>query len=187
MYFKIVILVRTWTEHCEPKHLVFVQVRAHDPRTQTEPNPEQSTWYANKNIDGNKSYKSLPKVTGTWWSLNVTHSHLWVRYILLISPIPSLNLLSYLFGQILDAHAGRTAEDLFPTTYGPPWCLQGREYYVDTIYLTIGTSLLSFFLSFWAVYRDSRKADKLLVGGEKKKEKSTGLTLSKGRAWPCRP
>jgi len=84
-----------------------------------------------------------------------------------ISPIPSLNLLSFLFGRTLDAHAGRTVDDLFPTTtflaYGPPRCLQGRDCYVDAIYLTIGTSLLSSFLCFWAGYRDSRKAAKLQV------------------------
>ena len=49
-------IVRTRTEHSEPEHLVcvqvhwapepnlevHVQVRAHDPRTRTEPNPGQS-------------------------------------------------------------------------------------------------------------------------------------------------
>ena len=81
---------------------------------------------------------------------------------ILLSPIFSLNLLSFLFGRTLDAHAGSKAiEDLFPTiflTYGPPRCLEGRDCYVDAIYLTIGTSLLSFFLSFLAGYRDSCKA-----------------------------
>ena len=83
---------------------------------------------------------------------------------IVISPILSLNLLSFVFGRTLDAHAGGTVEDLLPTTflaYGPPRCLQGRDCYVDAIYLTIGTSLLSFFLSLWAGYRDSRKAAKL--------------------------
>lgn len=76
-----------------------------------------------------------------------------------ISPIFSINILAFLFGQILDAHAGKIVEDLSPTVfYGPPRCLEGRDCYVDAIYLTIGAVLLSFFLSIWAGYRDSCKA-----------------------------
>jgi hypothetical protein len=90
-----------------------------------------------------------------------------------LSSIFSLNLLSFLFGRTLDAHAGKKPlNNLFPTpttttttflldAHGPSRCLQGRDCYVDAIYLTIGTSLLSFFLSLWAGYRDSWKAGKL--------------------------
>jgi len=102
----------------------------------------------------------IPTVCLEWFGLP-HFSENW-GYIV-IAPIFSLNLLSFLFGRTLDAHAGRTVENLFPTTllaYGPPRCLQGRDCYVDAIYLTIGTSLLSFFLSIWAGYRDSRKAAK---------------------------
>ena len=103
--------------------------------------------------------------------INYCSAHFSENYgYIVISPIPSLNLLSFLFGRTLDAHAGRTAEDLFQTTFHayhePPRCLQGRHCYVDAIYLTIGISLFSFFLSLWAGYRDSREADKLLVGEE---------------------
>ena len=86
-----------------------------------------------------------------------------------LSPIFSVNLLSFLFGRTLDAHAGKTVEGLFSTmffTYEAPRCLQGRDCYVDAIYLTIGASLLSFFLSIWAGYRDSCKAGKLRIGEE---------------------
>ena len=89
---------------------------------------------------------------------------------LVISPIPSLNILSYLFGRTLDAHAGKIVKDLFPTdtflAYGPPRCLQGRECYVDAIYLTIGTTLFAFLLSLWAGYRDSRRTAKLQIEEE---------------------
>ena len=86
-----------------------------------------------------------------------------------ISPILSVNLLSFLFGWSLDAHAGKAVEDLSLTVFLAdelPRCLQGRDCYVDAIYLTIGTSLLSFFLSLWAGYRDSCKAAKLRMGEE---------------------
>ena len=80
-----------------------------------------------------------------------------------IAPIISVNVLSYLFGRTLDAHAGsKIVEDLLlairSLADGAPRCLQGRDCYVDAIYLTIGTSLFSFFLSLWAGYRDSCKA-----------------------------
>ena len=79
-----------------------------------------------------------------------------------MSPLIFTNLLSFLFGRTLDAHAGKIVKDLFPTTFlaygAPPRCLQGRDCYVDAVYLTIGISLLSFFLSLWAGYRDSCKA-----------------------------
>ena len=71
-----------------------------------------------------------------------------------ISPILSANLLSFLFGWSLDAHGDKTVKH---SAYGPPQCLQGRDCYVDAIYWTIGTTLLSFFLGIWAGYRDSRK------------------------------
>ena len=81
---------------------------------------------------------------------------------IILSPMISLNILSFLFGRILDAHAGKALEDLFTITtlftYEPPRCLEGRDCYVDAIYLTICISLLSFFLSLWAGYRDSCKA-----------------------------
>ena len=79
---------------------------------------------------------------------------------IILSPIISLNLLAFLFGRILDAHLGKTVEHLFPIifAYEPPRCLEGRYCYEDAIYLTIGTSLLSFLLSLWAGYRDSCKA-----------------------------
>jgi len=84
-----------------------------------------------------------------------------------ISPIVSANILSFLFGQSLDAHAGNIVQDqVFSPgflAYGPPRCLQGRDCYVDAIYLTIGASLLSFFLSLWAGFRDSWK--KTINGG----------------------
>ena len=81
-----------------------------------------------------------------------------------ISPIVSANILSFLFGQSLDAHAGEIVqEQVFSTASGPPRCLQGRDCYVDAIYLTIGATLLSFFLSLWAVCRDSWK--KTISGG----------------------
>ena len=87
-----------------------------------------------------------------------------------VAPLFSVNLLSFLFGRTLDAHAGKIVEDLFSTTfftyYEAPRCLQGRDCYVDAIYLTIGVSLLSFFLSIWAGYRDSCKAAKLQMGEE---------------------
>jgi hypothetical protein len=84
---------------------------------------------------------------------------------LCISPLLSINLLAFLFGHILDAHAGKIVEDLSPTVfYGLPRCLEGRDCYVDAIYLTIGAVLVSFFLSLWAAYRDSWKA--VLNGGD---------------------
>ena len=88
---------------------------------------------------------------------------------IVISPIPSLNLLSYLFGRTLDAHAGKIVEGLFSNTflaYGPPRCLQGRECYVNAIYLTIGTTLFASLLSLLVGYRDSRKSAKLQIEEE---------------------
>ena len=64
---------------------------------------------------------------------------------------------------------GKIVKDLFLTMFladGEPRCLQGRDCYVDAIYLTIGTSILSLFFSLWAGYRDSRKAAKLQIGEE---------------------
>ena len=82
-----------------------------------------------------------------------------------MAPIISVNVLSYLFGRTLDAHAGsKIVEDLLLTRSladGAPRCLQGRDCYVNAIYLTIGTSLFSFLLSLWAGYRDSFKAARL--------------------------
>lgn len=77
-----------------------------------------------------------------------------------IAPIISVNILSFLFGRSLDAHAGKPIEDHLLTTFlgDGPRCLQGRDCYLEAIYLTIGTSLLSSFLSLWAGYRDSCKA-----------------------------
>jgi len=80
---------------------------------------------------------------------------------LFMSPFFSINLLSFLFGQSLDAHDDKSVEDLLPPafrTYSAPRCLQGRDCYVDAIYLTIGTTFLSFLLSLWAGYRDNWKA-----------------------------
>ena len=77
-----------------------------------------------------------------------------------ISPLFSANLLSFLFGQTLDAHGNKSLKDLLPSAfhvYGPPRCLQGRDCYVDAIYLTIGATFLSLLLSLWAGYRDSWK------------------------------
>jgi len=83
-----------------------------------------------------------------------------------VAPVFSVNLLSFLFGRILDAHAGKIVGNLkFLLAYAQPRCLQGLDCYLGAIYLTIGTSFLSLVLSLWAGYRDSRKVAKLQLGG----------------------
>ncbi|KAF8812969.1 hypothetical protein BYT27DRAFT_7085678, partial [Phlegmacium glaucopus] len=80
-----------------------------------------------------------------------------------ISPIFSANLLAFFFGRILDAHRDKAVHDLSSSAFhangGPPRCLQGRDCYVDAIYLTIGVTFLSLLISLWAGYRDNQKAD----------------------------
>ena len=73
-----------------------------------------------------------------------------------ISPFFSVNLLSFLFGQTMDAHGDKSVKDLSSSAFQPPRCLQGCDCYVGAIYLTIGAAFISL-LSLWAGYRDSWK------------------------------
>ncbi|KAF8812663.1 MFS general substrate transporter [Phlegmacium glaucopus] len=102
----------------------------------------------------------LPTVSLEWFGLP-HFSENWGY--LCISPVFSANLLAFLFGRILDAHRDKSFQDLSPSAFhaygGPPRCLQGRDCYVDAIYLTIGATFLSLLISLWAGYRDSQKAD----------------------------
>ena len=77
-----------------------------------------------------------------------------------MSPAFSSSLLSFLFGRSLDAHGSKITEDLLPSAFEPPRCLQGRACYVDAISWTIGAAILSLLLSLWAGYRDSVKVKK---------------------------
>ncbi|RDB20251.1 hypothetical protein Hypma_012589 [Hypsizygus marmoreus] len=75
------------------------------------------------------------------------------------SPILAANLFSVAFGRNLDAH------DRTPSETGHPGpvsglalqCLEGRQCYVDTLYLTVGVTFLSVLLSIWAGWRDRSK------------------------------
>jgi len=99
----------------------------------------------------------LPNVCLEWFGLP-HFSENW-GYIC-ISPVFSANLLSFLFGQTLDAHGDRFVKERLLSAsraYVPASCLQGRDCYVDAIYLTIGATFLSLLLSLWAGYRDSWK------------------------------
>jgi hypothetical protein len=87
-----------------------------------------------------------------------------------MSPMVSGNLFSIIFGRNFDAHEGVQMEDIpspsaslklirdsDSTTSADLRCFQGLECYVDTIYLTIGVTLLSILLSVWAGWRDKRR------------------------------
>ncbi|EDR02388.1 uncharacterized protein LACBIDRAFT_309717 [Laccaria bicolor S238N-H82] len=84
-----------------------------------------------------------------------------------MSPMISGNLFSIIFGRNFDAHEGVQTEvihypraslklihDSDPTTSADLRCIQGLECYIDSIYLTIGITLLSILLSVWAGWRD---------------------------------
>ena len=87
-----------------------------------------------------------------------------------MSPMVSGNLFSIIFGRNFDAHEG-VQTDVIPsrsasleltrdsgsTTSADLRCIQGLECYVDTIYLTIGVTLLSILLSGWAGWRDKQR------------------------------
>lgn len=71
------------------------------------------------------------------------------------------NLLSFMFGQVLDAHTP-------PRTWGLPallseslpaeyQCMRGRECYVTSLWVTLLLSIAAFGLSTWAGIRDGRR------------------------------
>jgi hypothetical protein len=89
-----------------------------------------------------------------------------------LSPMLGGNLFSIMFGRNLDAHAPEedhgTPHSLHPRAGLPSshQCLQGRECYVSSVYMTIAACFLSLILSLWAGWKDRKKLLKTR-GGER--------------------
>ena len=94
-----------------------------------------------------------------------------------LSPMVAGNLFSLIFGRNLDAHEHDSrnhptlshtqyTSSLLSITKAAPQCLQGRECYVDTLYLTVSATFLSILLSLLAAYRDKRKIERSIVKRE---------------------
>lgn len=80
------------------------------------------------------------------------------------------NLFSIAFGRNLDAHSigtqiappttlNSTSNIILSRTAGPsePQCLEGRDCYVASLYMTIAASCLALTLGVWAGWRDQQK------------------------------
>lgn len=87
-----------------------------------------------------------------------------------MAPMVGGNLFSIIFGRNLDAHetipqpSDRSALGSHvirrAKLKAPPRCTLGKECYIDSLYLTIGTCFLSILLSLWACWRDKEKMRK---------------------------
>ena len=63
----------------------------------------------------------------------------------------------------LEAHAppskGATSRIGRGSLPSPDQCLQGRECYIDSIYVTIGACIVALLLSIWAGWKDHRRLE----------------------------
>ena len=77
-----------------------------------------------------------------------------------LSPLLGGNLFSLAFGRNLDAHAPKDEQASSSPTPFPTHdrqCLEGRECYASSLYITIAACSVALMLSVWAARRDSRR------------------------------
>jgi len=121
-----------------------------------------------------------PTITIEWFGI-AHFSENWGY--LLLSPILGANFFSIAFGRNLDAHSAPSTEP--PTTnstsipnisstvlgraeiHSERTCLEGRDCYVTSFYITIVACCISLFLSVWAGWRDRRKLAASMRSGKK--------------------
>jgi len=99
-------------------------------------------------------FSLFPNMCIEWFGL--THfSENWGY--LSLSPMAAGNLFSLAFGRNLDAHEGAQPSSPSTVVDYATQCLQGRECYVDTLYITIAGCFAAMVLSIWAGWRDRQK------------------------------
>ena len=95
-----------------------------------------------------------------------------------LSPMVAGNFFSLVFGRNLDAHEHAPFPSSHTHAHTPhhytqytsslatrkaPQCLQGKECYVDTLYLTVAATFLAILLSAVAAWRDKKKIERSLA------------------------
>ena len=90
-----------------------------------------------------------------------------------LSPVLGSNLFSVAFGRNLDAHVPPDATSHLLSSTAQ--CLEGRQCYIDALYMTIVACIVALILGVWAGWREGRRlSERVSTVGRKRHVWRTG-------------